>query len=206
VVNAGVGFTLDVLPGRPFGFDMYGDFVRTAEPSNLIDEGSAFDRDSLRLGVGVNWRPGGGLFEWRLGYELYYHFFERDTWTDLNNSQHTIMTRGRFRFLPRTALIYDGRVTFLRYSDTASQNNGEVLNSKIGINGLITHHFGLLAMAGWAASLRADRGSTSNLRGRSVRPKLVVHLAAAAAPARKPRSACPPSPSATSATRQQLPR
>jgi hypothetical protein len=152
VVNAGASFTLDVLPGRPVGFDMYGDFLRTAEPSNLIANDTAFDRDSLRLGLGVSWRPGGGLFEWRLGYELGYHFFENDTWESLNNAQHTVMTRGRFRFLPRTALIYDGRVTFLRYSDTTSQNNGEIINSKIGVNGLITHHFGLLALAGWAAS------------------------------------------------------
>ncbi len=34
-VSTGVNFTLDVLPQRPFGFDMYGDFVRTAEPSNV---------------------------------------------------------------------------------------------------------------------------------------------------------------------------
>jgi hypothetical protein len=159
VVNAGASFTLDVLPQRPFGFDMYGDFVRTAEPSNLIVNDTAFDRDSLRLGLGVNWRPGGGLFEWRLGYELGYHFFENDAWTELNNSQHTIMTRGRFRFLPRTALIYDGRVTFVRYSDTVSQNDGEVLNSKIGVNGLITHHFGLLALAGWTASFYETNGN-----------------------------------------------
>jgi hypothetical protein len=149
---AGAAFGLDILPGRPWGVDLYGDFVRTTEPSNFILEDTRFDRDTLRLGFGINWRPGGGLFDWRLGYEGSYHFFEKASFETLNNVQHTVMTRGRWRFLPRTALLYDGRMTFVRYSDTASQNDGEVVNSRIGFNGLITHHFSLLAMAGWAAS------------------------------------------------------
>ncbi len=153
VVNAGVNFSLDVLPQKPLGFDLHGDFVRTAEPSNNIVEDLAFNRDSVRLGAGVNWRPGGGLFEWRVGYELVYNFFEKDAYTNLNNYQNSLVTRGRWRFLPRTALVYDGKVGFLRYTDATSvDHNAQTVNSKIGVNGLVTHHFAMLAMAGWAAS------------------------------------------------------
>ena len=153
VVNAGVNFSLDVLPQKPLGFDLHGDFVRTAEPSNNIVEDLAFNRDSVRLGAGVNWRPGGGLFEWRVGYELVYNFFEKDAYTNLNNYQNSLVTRGRWRFLPRTALVYDGKVGFLRYTDATSvDHNAQTVNSKIGVNGLVTHHFSMLAMAGWAAS------------------------------------------------------
>ncbi len=158
-INVGANFALDVLPGRPLGFDLYGDFVRTAEPSNFVEDDNAFDRDSLRLGAGVTWRPGGGLFDWRLGYELQYHYFERDLWSGLNNAHHTVMTRNRFRFLPRTALLHDGRVTFLRYSDSTDQNDAELFATRIGINGLITHHFALLAMAGWAMSFYDENGA-----------------------------------------------
>lgn len=159
VVNAGVNFTLDVLPQKPWGFDMYGDFVRTAEPSNNIVEDLAFNRDSVRLGAGINWRPGGGLFEWRLGYELNYNFFERDAYKNLNNYQHYLLTRGRWRFLPRTALVYDGKFGFLSYTDGQNTNhNAQTVNSKIGVNGLITHHFAMLAMAGWAASFYEASG------------------------------------------------
>lgn len=150
--NAGANFALDVLPQRPWGFDLYGDYVRTVEPSNSLVEDVAFDRDSLRLGAGVNWRPGGGLFEWRLGYELMYHYFERSLFQNLNNTQHYLKTRGRWRFLPRTALLYDGEIGFLRYSDTQSQNDAQTVRSRLGVNGLITNSFALLAMAGWAAS------------------------------------------------------
>ena len=56
-------------------------------------------------------------------------------------------------FLPRTALVYDGKVGFLRYTDATSvDHNAQTVNSKIGVNGLVTHHFAMLAMAGWAAS------------------------------------------------------
>lgn len=158
-VNVGAGFTLDVLPQRPWGFDMYGDFVRSAEPSNAILEELAFSRDTVRLGAGINWRPGGGLFEWRLGYELNYSFFERDTYDNLNNSQHYVNTRGRWRFLPRTALLYEGRLGFLRYGQGLPvDHDAQTVDSRIGINGLITNHFTLLAMAGWAASFYEQRG------------------------------------------------
>jgi hypothetical protein len=158
-VNVGAGFNLDVLPQRPWGFDMYGDFVRSAEPSNAILEELAFSRDTLRLGAGVNWRPGGGLFEWRLGYELDYSFFERDAYKNLNNSQHYVNMRGRWRFLPRTAALYDGKLGFLRYGSAQNvDHNAQTVESKIGVNGLVTNHFTLLAMAGWAASFYEPRG------------------------------------------------
>jgi hypothetical protein len=158
-VSTGVNFVLDILPQRPWGFDMYGDFVRTAEPSNVGSADVAFDRDSLRLGAGVNWRPGGGLFEARLGYELNYHFFESDAFNNFNNVQHYLKARNRWRFLPRTAVLYDGEIGFIGYTDaTDLQHDAQTVKSRIGINGLITHHFALLAMGGWAASFYEGRG------------------------------------------------
>lgn len=159
VVNAGANFTLDVLPQRPWGFDMYGDYLRTAEPSNGVLEDLSFNRDSLRLGAGINWRPGGGLFEWRLGYELDYSFFEKSAYKNLGNSQHYLKMRGRWRFLPRTAAVYDGSLGFIRYSDFTNSNrhNAETVTSRIGLNGLITNHFAALALAGWAASFYEPR-------------------------------------------------
>ncbi len=150
--NAGANFALDILPQRPWGFDLYGDYLRTVEPSNSLVTDQAFDRDSLRLGLGVNARPGGGLFEWRLGYEIMYHYFERTAFQDLNNAEHFVKTRGRWRFLPRTALLYDGQIGFLRYSDSLTQNDAQTVRSRIGVNGLITNSFSLLAMAGYSAS------------------------------------------------------
>ncbi|MCA9597073.1 MAG: hypothetical protein KC776_27350 [Myxococcales bacterium] len=157
-VDAGANFSLDILPQRPWGFDLYGDYLRTVEPSNDFNTDRAFDRDSLRLGAGINWRPGGGLFEWRLGYELQYNYFERTLFQDFNNAQHFVKMRNRWRFLPRTALIYEGDVGFLRYSQTDTQNNAQTIRSRIGVNGLVTNHFAFLALGGWAASFYESTG------------------------------------------------
>jgi hypothetical protein len=160
-VAGGANFMLDVLPSGPWGFDLYGDYQRTIEPNNgPVGEqsitGNAFDRDSMRLGAGITARPGGGLFDWRLGYELQYHLFERDSFELFNNARHYFKTRGRWRFLPRTALLYDGQYGLIRYSNETSQPDGETIESRIGVNGLITYHFALLAMGGWAASFFDD--------------------------------------------------
>lgn len=157
-LDAGANFNLDVLPERPFGFDANGNFIRTIEPSNSVILDQAFDRDTLLLGAGVTWRPGGGLFEWRFGYDFGLNVFERDPFKGFNNVTHTVGTRGRWRFLPRTALIYDAHYGIINYTDpNTSQNDGSNINAQIGVNGLVTNHFAVLAMGGWTQSYYTQR-------------------------------------------------
>jgi hypothetical protein len=153
-VDAGVGGRLDLLANRPLGFDLYADYLRSGEPSNAVTVASndpvSFDRGSARGGVGATWRPGGGLFEWRLGYEAAYNYFEDGEFKRLNNLHHNVNTRGRWRFLPRTALIYQAGYTFVRYmNDDAPQPDGDVVEARIGLNGLITNRFAFQASVGW---------------------------------------------------------
>jgi len=151
-IDAGADFNLDVLPERPWGAEFMGNFVRISEPSNSPATNAAFDRDSLRLGGGIVWRPGGGLFDWHLGYELRYNYFEKQLFREYNNAQHYVKTRGRWRFLPRTALLYDASLGFINYSNATTQENGTPVRARLGLNGLVTNHFAVLAMAGWGAS------------------------------------------------------
>ncbi len=154
-VDAGADLALTLFPTGRFGVDAYGNFVRTVQPSNATDVENAFNRDSFRAGAGVTWRPGGGLFDWRLGYEFIYNYFEKDNFSELNNYQNTVSMRGRWRFLPRTALLYDGSYTWITYPNSGSntpvgvQNDGQILRSRIGINGLITTRLSALFMIGW---------------------------------------------------------
>jgi len=62
-VDAGVGARVDISPQRQFGGDIYGDFIRQGEPSNLADTAAAFDRGTVRNGANVNWHPGDKLFD-----------------------------------------------------------------------------------------------------------------------------------------------
>lgn len=158
-VDVGANVRFDILPQKPVGFDLYGDYVRTGEPSNATVTSVAFDRDTVRGGAGVAWRPGGGLFEWRLGYDVSYHWFERDAFELYNNFEHGVSTRGRWRFLPRTSILFDGEYKFVRYThDDTSQPDGDYVQARIGLNGLVTPRFSFLALVGWNSSYYESRG------------------------------------------------
>lgn len=157
-LDVGADLLLNIMPAGRIGEDLYANFVRQGQPSNDPNTENAFDRDSVRAGAGITWRPGGGLFDWRLGYEFLYNYFERSNFSYLNNFQNTVNMRGRWRFLPRTALLYDGSYTWVHYPNPTSQNDGTIARSNIGLNGLITTRLALLAMIGWAGTFY-DKGS-----------------------------------------------
>ncbi len=156
-ISGTLGLKLEIAPTRPFGGDVYADYTRMVQPSNTPEDSLAFDRHAVRGGLGLSWRPGGGLFDWRLGYEYQGTYFEEEAFEHLDNGQHSIKTRGRWRFLPRTALMYDASLGFLRYTRDTGQQDSTPLRARVGVNGLITNRFALLAMVGWGASFYESR-------------------------------------------------
>jgi hypothetical protein len=165
-VAVGAGTALNIFPGRTWGGDVGIDYNRIIEASNDPDTSNAWKRDSIRGGGGISWRPGGGLFSWRLGYQASVTLFEVEPFTDLDNIAHTLQLSGSWKFLPRTAILYRGNVTWLRYMSSNSPKtlaDGESMDSQIGFNGLISNYFGLLGMIGWGATFYTPRvGATQN--------------------------------------------
>lgn len=152
-IVGGIAGSLDIAPRRPFGADLKANFDRTVEPSNSAAGDASFNRITVGGGGGLRWSPGGGLFSNRLGYALKATLFSANSAQGYSNLQHTIEADSRWRFLPRTALLYRGRLTFLGYNrDNTSQNGGELVHSWLGINGLLTKYFGFLLMGGWGAT------------------------------------------------------
>ncbi|MCC6215964.1 MAG: hypothetical protein IT376_13950 [Polyangiaceae bacterium] len=151
-LDLGANLKLTIAPQSKVGGDLYGDFARVGEPSDTPDPEFAYDRSALRAGAGVTWRPGGGLFEWRLGYEFLYNFFARENFQDFDNTTHAAKTRGRFRFLPRTAIFYDATFGVLSYRAGSPANGGEFVNSRLGLKGLVTNRFAFMVSGGWASS------------------------------------------------------
>jgi hypothetical protein len=148
--DAGLGGRLEIAPQRQLGADIYADFVRNGEPSNAAGTGQTFDRGTVRGGAGVTWRPGGGLFDWRLGYEASYAYFEDQPYDGYNNVQHQINTRGRWRILPRSGFLYDAKYTFIRYQDpNTPQPNGDQVQARLGFSGLVTSRVAFLILGGW---------------------------------------------------------
>jgi hypothetical protein len=152
--NVGVNLDADllILPGRPWSVDLYANFARILTASEQGITSDDFKRDVPRLGAEVIWTPGSGLLDWRLGYQFTGTLFENIT--QLTNFDHQIQTRGRWRFLPRTALMYDARFSFINYPNAVSggKTASHPLRARIGINGLVTSSFALMALAGWGAS------------------------------------------------------
>ncbi|MGK4002964.1 hypothetical protein WMF31_10110 [Sorangium sp. So ce1036] len=150
--------SLTILPRRPWSVVLDGSLGRTIASSDLGISNQSFRRIHANAGAELVWTPGGGLLDWRLGYRFLGTFFEVDEFSGLTNLHHSIRTRGRWRFLPRTALIYDASLGFVDYPNPTSQLSSHPLRAQIGINGLVTPSFGLLAMAGWGASFYTAEG------------------------------------------------
>ncbi|KYF52371.1 hypothetical protein BE08_24115 [Sorangium cellulosum] len=155
---------LTILPRRPWSAILDASVGRTIASSDLGISNQSFRRIHADAGAELVWTPGGGLFDWRLGYRFLGTFFEVDEYEGLTNLQHVIRTRGRWRFLPRTALIYDASLGFVDYPNPTSQQSSHPLRAQLGINGLVTSSFGLLAMAGWGASFYTPENDAAVVR------------------------------------------
>lgn len=170
-LSGGLGADLVLLPERPWSVDAHGAYRRVVEPSNFGALIGDFDRHLINAGAGITWRPGGGLFEWRfVGYDLRATLFEDGAFDSFNNLDHRLETRGRWKFLPRSALVYEGVYQLIRYTGEAigtvpsgpnarltDQNGGDIVRARAGYSGLVTNRFGVTALGGWAASFYEDR-------------------------------------------------
>jgi len=159
-VTLGANGQLDVFPQGRFGFDLQGVYLRTTQTEGRAEDlsGEGFNRDTLRGGAGVTWRPGGRLFEWRAGYLATYHFFENSIYDSLANIHHDFSTRGRWRFLPRSALLFESTYTLVRYTQgTTQQTDGDAVRTRLGFRGLVTYHLALMGMLGWGATFYEPR-------------------------------------------------
>ncbi|AUX35324.1 MULTISPECIES: hypothetical protein [Sorangium] len=151
-IGGSLDANLTILPQRPWSAVLDASLGRTIAPSDIGISNQSFRRVHAGAGAELVWTPGGGLLDWRLGYRFAGTFFELDEYDSLTNMQHIVRTRGRWRFLPRTALIYDASLGFVDYPNPGAQLSSHPLRAQLGINGLVTSSFGLLAMAGWGAS------------------------------------------------------
>jgi hypothetical protein len=149
---------MDILPGRTVGGAVFASYARAILP-NTIDANPdlSFNQDNIGVGGEVSVQPGGGTLDWHLGYQLHDDIFETSEGRPYDNLTHEAYTRGRWAFRPHTALIYDATLRFVSYPNasegaTALLQSSEPIRTRIGMNGLITDRFSVLAMIGWGAS------------------------------------------------------
>lgn len=155
-VGANVFGRVDFLPGRPFAVGLNALYFRTINPNFSGNPDASFNRNDVGGGIDFTLQPGGGTLDWKLGYQVRAALFDQSQAVPFNNLQNEIFTKGRWRFRPRTAFLYDARFGFLNYTALNSTYNNlfnaTPLRTRIGLNGLITNRFGLTAMVGWGSS------------------------------------------------------
>ncbi|MBK8258574.1 MAG: hypothetical protein IPK82_38680 [Polyangiaceae bacterium] len=158
-LTGNLDLSLSIFPRREWSGSLFAGVGRAAQPNEqgLFDSfRGTFDRFLTRAGGELVWTPGAGLLDWRLGYRFSGTIFEQVP--GLTNLEHTIQTRGRWRFLPRTAMLYDARFGFINYVAPSGsvadgyKGSSHPLRVQLGVNGLITPSFGIMAMGGWGAS------------------------------------------------------
>ena len=159
-VSGTLDLGLAINPGRAWSGTLSGSVARVITPSeaSVQDTTQSFNRDIPQAAVEVAYAPGAGLFEWRLGYQVTGTIYESSSFSYLTNVVNQLETRGRWRFLPRTSLLYDARFGFLTYPtpDTAasagSKTGGHPVRAYLGLSGLVTNSLSVLVMGGWGAS------------------------------------------------------
>jgi hypothetical protein len=149
---------LEILPEHPWGAALFGDYARVIQPNvSTANTDFSFTRDEIGVGGEAVAQPGGGTLDWRLGYQFHNTIFESSIGQGYNTVTNEAFTRGRWKFRPRTALIYDATLRFISYVNQGLAQNVGLFNStpvraRIGLNGLITERFAALALVGWGAS------------------------------------------------------
>ncbi len=150
---------LDILPQKPLGASLYASYARIIQPNvGAADPNLSFNRDDVTAGGEIITQPGSGTLDWRFGYRFRDSIFEEQEGQPFDNITNEGYTRGRWRFRPRTALIYDATLGFVTYVNgaqalsTMGLVNSTPVRARIGLNGLVTDRFAVTGMVGWGAS------------------------------------------------------
>lgn len=159
------GLHLHILPGRVFSILLTDAFTRGIQPQNDVGPRN-FNRDFNDARLTFQYSPGGGMFELQVGYGFGLNYYE-DAAGDLqllgNSTAHEVFTNLRWRFLPKTAFVFTGiyRPIFREDGTSAigfSPHDSHNVRGLVGIAGLLTNRFSLLAQVGYGGGWYLEGG------------------------------------------------
>jgi hypothetical protein len=154
--SAGADARLEILPEHEWGGAVFANYTRTIQPNVVGDPDLAFNRDDVGVGAEIIANPNRGTLDWHFGYQFHDTLFEQTEGKPFDNTTQEAFTRGRWKFRPQTALIYDATFRFINYTDpvtgAGALPNSTPVRARIGLNGLITSRFAFLGLIGYGAS------------------------------------------------------
>lgn len=157
---------VDLNSGNPIAVGLFGAFSRIVQPQVLADPNLAFTHDDVRIGGDITFMPGGGTLDLRAGYQLAAVLYEQSSAAPYTNLNHEVSIKDRWRFRPRTALFSDATLRFMNYPNapraTFFLNDATPLRTRLGITGLVSNRFGVLAAVGYGATFFKDEALPSS--------------------------------------------
>jgi len=154
-VNIGADGRLDILPERPVSGAVFATYTRVTQgdPANA---NVPFNRDSIGGGGEIGLQPQSGTLDWHFQYQYSTTLFEAQEPQVFDNMTHEVSTRGRWKFTPRTSLVFDANQRFITYQNSQALANGLTdstpIRARLGLNGLITDRFAATLLAGYGGS------------------------------------------------------
>lgn len=154
---------LDINPSRPFAVQLDERFTRTVRPyaDNFGAVAPNYGRNTNVVGATAIFSTSGGVLSGRLGYNFAYDFFDSSGFNAANNFDHNIVLGATYRFLPRTAIVYDLNLDYLTYQGGGGMAStllvpGFRVATRVGLNGVITTRLSASAMIGYGAGFFSD--------------------------------------------------
>lgn len=180
-LGAQANLRLELFPQRTWQFALTDEFTRTIQPGpELPDVPPAagdytFNRNYNHATAELAYAPGRGVFDFRLGYGLNVSIFDSTQLDRYNYLQHEIFLRNRWRFLPKTALVWEANATPLSYTDpraggtvgTNGVSSSTPVSTRFGINGLITERIAVMALVGYGATFFEQGDNTDTVIGQA---------------------------------------
>ena len=168
-VQAGLNVVL--FPRRMFSFEINDDFTRVISPRNFFvatPNGNrptgTLNQDMNYLTALVHFRPGGGRLELKAGYAVNFMLFESSEFNFYNKIFHGIVFRGKYRFLPKSAITLDVTQMFYDYFEAQpaglTNNNSSPLRILAGYTGLVTPKLKAILQGGVGVALYSGTGTS----------------------------------------------
>jgi len=155
-MSANADAALGILPGRSWSGTVSAGWARMIQPTVLGDPDLSYNNDTITAGADLAVQPHEGTLDWHFGYQYTGIFFEQASGSPYNNQMQTGYSRGRWRFRPRTALLYDGSISYRSFNDAQNASFAEhsttPVRVRIGLEGLVTPRFSVLALIGYGGT------------------------------------------------------
>ncbi len=149
---------LGIMPQRPVNADVRLNYTRSIRPfTQFAGPRNAYDRNLIQPRLRINMGSRSQVLTSYIGYAPSITIFESPVFDYLNNIAHGVEAGVAWKFLPNTALIYDGSVFFQRYTEKdAATTRSPVLyaastnfRTRLGLNGAFTKSLALRLLAGY---------------------------------------------------------